>query len=30
MLYVTTPFAILDDAKEVIESLKNVLADLFC
>ena len=30
MLYVTTPFVILDDAKEVIESLKNVLADLFC
>ena len=29
MLYVTTPFVILDDAKEVIESLKNVLADLF-
>ena len=30
MLYVTTPFVILDDAKEVIDSLKNVLADLFC
>ena len=30
MLYDTTPYVILDNAKEVIDSLKNALADLFC